>query len=195
MKTIKFSFIALLLACAPLFFTSCDEIDKLTYVEVELGEVPFEIPLDLQPTILRSTNENEFISFSGKSEPLNLQSSLFKGLQDYDVSSVVFIVTEVNFRITTTSKSGTTVIDFTSNATGAGKELSYTKEGSIDLGLEYGDAKLTEYMKDIFSAIQGNKTVTVNVAGQTDIIPSEIDGAEVTIITMIPTIKAKIKVI
>ena len=194
MKTIKFSFIALLLACVTLFFASCDEIDELTTVEVELGEVPFEIPLDLQPSTLKSTNE--FVSFSGKSEPLNLQSNMFQKLQDYDVSSVVFIVTEVKIRITTTSESGgTTVTDFTSEATGAGKELSYTKEGNIDLGVEYGDTKLTEYIKSIFSAIQGNKTVVVNVAGKTDIVPSEIDGAELTVVTMIPTIKAKVKVI
>ena len=196
MKTIKFSFIALVLACVTLFFASCDEIDELTTVEVELGEVPFEIPLDLQPSTLRSTTENEFVSFSGKSEPLSLQNSMFQKLQDYDVSSVVFIVTEVKIRITTTSESGgTTVTDFTSEATGAGKELSYTKEGNIDLGIEYGDAKLTEYMKSIFSAIQDKKTVVVNVAGQTDIVPSEIDGAELTVVTMIPTIKAKVKVI
>ena len=85
--------------------------------------------------------------------------------------------------------------DFTSNTTGAGTVLNYTKEGNINLGAEFGDPKLTDYMKSIFSAIQSNKTVIVNVKGETDIVPSEISGGEITVVTMIPTLKAKIKFI
>ena len=177
-----------------MFFASCDKIDNLTSEEIELGEVSIDIPVDFNsPSTLKSANE--FVSFSGQSLPLNLQSSMFQKIQDYNVSSIVFIVTDVKIKITTTGESGTTVKDFTSNTTGAGNVFSYKKEGNINLGVEFGDTKLTDYMKSIFAAIQSNKTVIVDVAGQTDIDPSKISEGEITVVTMIPTLKAKIKFI
>ena len=198
MKTIKFSVITLFLACVPLFFASCDKIKDLTTIEVELGKVSFDIPLEFDAkqssSLLKSVNA-EFARFSGQSEPLNLQSDMFEELSEYSGSSIVFLVSEVKLKITTTGESGTIVKDFSSITTGADKDLNYTKEGTIDLETEYSDAALTTYIKDVFSAIQDNKTIVVNVEGKTDIVPSGINGAEVTVITIIPTLKAKIKLL
>ena len=195
MKKIGFSFLTLILACAPLFFASCDKIDKLTTVEVELGEVPFDIKLNLDAdkTSARVKTAN-FVSFSGTSAPISLESAMFEKLDKYDIGSVVLLVTEVKVKITTTSESGTVVKDFTSSVTGA-EIASYTKSGEIDLNFEYGDLALTKYMKDIFAAVQNNKTVTIAVSGQTDIVPSEIEGATIAVATIIPTLTAEVKLL
>ena len=196
MKKIRFSLLTIILGCISLLFTSCDKIDEMSTVKVELGEVPFDIPLDFEEvkSFQMERKGVEFVSFSGKSAPISLESNMFKELGKYDVGSVVLLVTEVKIRITTTSDSGTTVRDFTSSVTGA-EIQSYKKEGDIDLKKNYSDAALTEYMKKIFTAVQNKKTIVVNVSGQTDIIPSEIEDATVTVATIIPTLTAEVKLL
>ena len=195
MKKTRCIFFTLLFVCTPLFFTSCDDlVDDFTTIPVDLGEVPFEIPLTLDADDgLRSANSDDMVSFSGSSGPISLQSEMFERLQEYSGSPIVLLVSDVKIRITTTGESGTKVKDFTTSATGAGKELSFSKEGSIDMETDFSDPKLTEYMKEILLAIQGNKTVSIDVAGLTDIVASEIEGAEVGLVSIIPSLTAEIK--
>ena len=195
MKKVSFSFLAILFGCASLFFTSCDKIEEKATVKVELGEVPFDIPLNFEDSKSYQMKRTgvEFVSFSGKSTPISLESDMFKELGN-NVGSVVLLVTDVKIKITTTSASGTTVRDFTSSVTGA-EIQSYTKGGDINLGENYSDNALTEYMKKIFAAVQNKKEVVVNISGQTDIVSSEIEGATVTVATIIPTLTAEVKLL
>ena len=195
MKKVSISFLSILFGCFSLFFTSCDKIEEKATVKVDLGEVPFEIPLNFEASKSAQMKRTgvEFVSFSGKSAPISLESDMFKELGN-NVGSVVLLVTDVKIKIETASESGTIVRDFTSSVTGA-EIQSYIKEGDIDLEKDYSDAALTEYMKKIFTAVQDKKSVVVNVSGQTDIVPSEIEGATATIVTIIPTLTAEVKLL
>ena len=199
MKKTKFILFSFLLVCTPLFFTSCDElIDDFTTIEVPLEDVIFNIPLELDlnspsnSSQLRSVNA-DYVSFSGNSGPINLQSEMFGNLQEYIDSPIVLLVSDVKIRITTTSESGTRVRDFTTTTTGTGKSLSYQKDGSIDMGEDFSDPELTKYVKEILLAIQDSKTVSIDIAGLTDIVPSEIKETDVTLVSIIPSLKAEIK--
>ena len=197
MKNIKLIIAAIVLTCTHLFITSCDEVSSPS-IKVDLGEFPFIIPLDLEnenPASDLKSASAELVSFSGKSAPINLDNEMFNKLNAYEYSSVVFIVSDVKVKITVSDNSGTIVKDFTATATGNGDKFTYKKEGNIDLGTEYSDAQLTKYMKDVFAAIQNNKTMVIDVSGQTDIVPSEIEGATLTVATIIPTISAEIQLL
>ena len=197
MKNIKLIIAAIVLTCTHLFTTSCDEVGSPS-IKVDLGEFPIEIPLDLEnenpASDLKSASAG-FTSFSGKSVPINLQSEMFEKLNDYEYGSVVFIVSEVKVRITTSDESGTIVKDFTAIATGNGDKFTYNSEDDIDLATDYRDDKLTKYMKDVFIAIQNNKTMVIDISGQTDIVPSGIEGATITVATIIPTLSAEIQLL
>ena len=201
MKKIKFISL-ILLVCTPLFFISCDDlIDDFTTFPVELGDVQFDIPLELvsndspaQSSQLRNAN---YVSFSGNSGEINLQSDMFKTLGDskYQGGAITLLVDSVKIRIGVTDKSGKTVSNFTSITAikGSEEEFTYSEDGPIDMGKEFSNAELTKYMKDIFAAIQNNKTVSIDVAGVTNIVPSEIEGVDLALVTIIPYLKAEIK--
>ena len=91
MKKFKLNFFALAILFAPLFFFSCDKIDKLTTVKVDLGEVPFTIPIELdadKTSLQMKRTSADLVSFSGKSAPINLESDMFAKLNEYDFGSV-----------------------------------------------------------------------------------------------------------
>ena len=201
MKKINVSFFAILFFCAPLFFVSCDKIEELTTVNVELGDVDFDIPLnfdeaEISPAQMKRTDAGDFVTFSGRSVPINLDSPMFNQLKNYQCSSIVFTISEVKVKISTTTESGTVIKDFTSTTTsGTEKILDYTKEGNINLGVSYSDANLTQYMKDIFLAVQDNKTVVVDASGLTDIVPSEITETDIVVASITLKLKAEIKLL
>jgi len=200
MKKTKSIFFTLLLACTPLFFTSCDDlIDDFTTIEIPLDDVRFDIPLLLdsddspaQSSQLRSAN---YVSFSGNSGEINLQNEMFSALGGYQSSAITLLVESVKIRITTENESGTTVKDFTSTTAikGSNDKFTYSKEGIIDMGKDFSDDELTKYMAGIFTAIQNDKTVSIDVAGLTDIVLSEIEGVDLAFVTIIPSLKAEIK--
>ena len=199
MKKVIFSFFTLCFICTSLFIVSCDKIDDLTTIPVELGDISFVIPLnvdsDKTPAQAKSMSvADDFISFSGQSQKISLQDEIFEKINGYNFSSVTFIVTDVTIKITVSDESGTIVRNFTSTVTGADIE-PYIKESNINLGEDFKDSKLTTYMRNIFTAIQNEKEVVINVSGETDIVPSGVEGATIAIATIIPTIKAEIKLL
>ena len=201
MKKIKFAFGVLCFMCVPLFFVSCN-LKDLTTIDVPIGKVEIKIPVDFSATSpapmgskinLASTN---FIAFSGKSAPINLEDNMFHNLQNYLGDQITIIVTDVKIQVTVSNTSGTIVRNFTSKTKEEAAVLyNYAKSGNADLGVEFSDSNLTNYAKNIFLAIQNGKTVTIEAAGETDIDMSEITGATVAIVTVIPTLKAQVKLL
>ena len=201
MKKVGFIFLVFLLVCTPLLFTSCDAlVDDFTTVEIPLDDVQFDIPIKLdlsdskQSSQLKRTNVG-LVPFFGESDKINLQSDMFGGIQEYSDYKFSLLVSDVKIQITTTDKSGTRVSDFITTTTGTKKSFSYKKEGTIDIGTDYSDDDLTEYTKKIVLAIQEGKTVSIDAAGLTDIIPAEIEEAEIAVISIIPSITAEVKLI
>lgn len=195
MKTIKFIFFSLCFVAAVSFY-SCEDLGNGEgTIEVELDDVSFDIPVDLSSDAsLRSANA-DFTSFSGQSGPISLQSAMFEKIKGYSASAIVLVVSDVKVKITTTSESGTTVKEFTSNTLENGSTLySYEAGDDIELNKDFSDAELTKYMKNILLAIQSGKTVNIDVAGLTDIVPSAIEGVDLTVVSIIPTLTAKISV-
>ena len=201
MKRTKFIFSTLLVICSSLLFTSCDDLlNDFNTFEMDLGEVSFNIPIELDPnsSSLSSSQLNnirtDVVSFSGNSGPISLQSDMFKDLREYSNSPITLLVSGVKIRVTTTSESGRMIRDFTATTTGTVEKLVYQKEDPIYIETDFVDPELTEYMKEVFLAIQDNKTVSIDVAGLTDIIPSETEETDVTTISIIPRLKAEIKI-
>ena len=200
MKKIQVVFGILCFVFAPLFFASCDAIKDFSTIDVPIGTVEINIPLDLSsaaasPMSLRmNAAGNEFVTFSGESQPISLQDEMFHSIQSYLGDQITLIVTDVKIKITVTDGSGTVIKGFTSTTKEAAEILcNYTKDGDINLGEDFSDRDFTTYAKTIFTAIQNGKTITIGAAGETDIDPSEITGATVAVATIIPTLKAEIK--
>ena len=203
MKKVQVVFGILCFVCVSLFFTSCDKVKDLATIDVPIGTVEIKIPLDFSsiPSSAPMSSKinlasSDFIAFSGKSAPINLQNSMFSNLQGYLGDQITLIVTDVKIKITVSNSSGTIVRSFTSTTKEASEVLySYAKDGNANLGEEFSDSKLTSYAKNIFTAIQNGKTITVETAGETNIDLSEITGATIAVATIIPTLKAEVKLL
>ena len=207
MKKVVFSFFTLCFFCTPLFFASCDKvkdkIDEFSTVEVELGEVSFDIPLSLDAekasSQIKRMDTDGFVPFSGQSKEISLNSSMFGDLQKYNGNQITLLVSSVTIKITVSNGSGTIVKDFTTTA--KEKDVaeilsSYNKSEEISLGGNgFSDSKLTAYMANIFTAIQDGKTVVVDAKGKTNIVPDDIEEATVAVATIIPTLKAEVKLL
>jgi len=187
--------------CIPLFFVSCNIKDLMT-IDVPIGKVEIKIPVDfsaIYPASMESKinfASTNFIAFSGESAPINLEDNIFHNLQNYLGDQITIIVTDVTIKVTVPNTSGTIVRSFTSKTKEEAEVLyNYAKNGNADLGEEFRDSNLTNYAKNIFEAIQNGKTVTIEAAGETNIDMSEITDATVAVVTVIPTLKAQVKLL
>ena len=202
MKTIKLLFLILITLSIPFAFTSCEE-DGLT-TEIELSDVSFDIPLSfdnsnsLDDSNFKNSTVENFHSFSGKSDPINLQSAIFSELDNNLIKSVQFIIKSVYIQVTPVAGTtgGTSVRNFKSKYTEGETVLKTFSVGeTIDLSTKYESAELYKYLSGFFDGIQNNQTLVIDVNGETDIVPSEISQTEFGVITIIPTITAKIQLL
>ena len=197
MKKNQIAFWILCLACTSLLLVSCDKVKDWATIDVPIGEFSIDIPVDFvsAPAGVNKVKsaEVEFVPFYGQSDPVNLES--FGELNKYLGDQISLLVSDISIKITVTNGSGTTVRNLAS-ATKAGAETlkNYTKAGNIDLGQDFSDIDLTNYVKDFFKAVQDGKTVVADAAGETDIVYEEITGAS-TVITILATLKAEVKLL
>lgn len=171
MKTKVFS-IVLLAISAAFLLTSCDESPAIT---IELGEVSLDMPLELDSDEasekmmkLRSyTEEDGTHTFHGKLESLSLDDAMFDEIQSYidakdDIKFVLstiklFVSSDFEYKIT----------NFTSTTVGLTEEYTFSKD-EISINKEYTDKALTEYINNIFSAIQSGENFGIEVSGTVD---------------------------
>jgi hypothetical protein len=197
MKAIKFIFFSVLMFSASYLFIACDAIEKATTVEIPIDlsfNIPFSLDSKSDVRALRSGNEESLTHFSGVST-ISLDSPQFAKLKEYKDFPITLLISNVKIKITVKDGSGTTVKDFESLAKIDTTLLaSYTK-AEADLGIEFSDPALTNYLKTIITSVQTGKTVTVSVSGNTDINPSETEGVEVGFISIIGTITAQVSLL
>ncbi|GHT52514.1 hypothetical protein FACS189440_22050 [Bacteroidia bacterium] len=190
MKTIKLISLSVLVILLPFLFTGCDAVDKLTTINIPL-DAAFDIPFSVDPE-LRSTSDDPFYHFSGEST-ISLNSPGFNQLSNYKGLPISLLLTDVKLKVTSKDGSGTTVKNFASSTKeGTTSIANYTKEAPVSLNTEFSEVALTNYLKKAITAVQDGKTVTLDVNGDTDIVPSEIEGVEVGVVTLICTITAQV---
>jgi hypothetical protein len=201
MKTIKSIFWGALVIGLPFLFTTCDVVDKFTTIEIPLKNFPIDIPFTSTSSVAVSSDPNlkslkaefpDLYSFGGE-YMLNLNDPGFANLQEYKNSPITLVLTDVKLKITPKNDEGTTVKDFTSSSKIGENTLStYKKEGFIDMKTEYTDQALTNYLKKAFASVQDGKSVNIDISGYSDILPSEIEGVEIGLVSIVCSITAQI---
>lgn len=201
MKAIKQFFILFAVFFASISIPSCTENDSVA--DIDLGEIPLEIPIFFdtsENTTLATTNDDNFRPFVGKINGLNLKdSTFFAGITEFYNLPKQISIKNVRIQI---KKEGnlkgskvkgfttTTYNDFNGNVIAA-----YEKgEKVIDfIDTEFfTDSKLTNYVKNIFTALEEDKTVNIEISGVTDIEADE-EGIQIGIINILVEVSANIE--
>lgn len=191
MKTINYLLPFLLAGLFFVSFSACED----EYTEVKIGKgITISIPVTAETDALKEDTQDKFYTFSGVSQPISMDDDIFNSLKDYPISDIQLLVKGVTVKVTKKQgQGGTSVKDFSSATTqGSTTIANYSMTGTINLGEEFSEEKLTAYVQSVFEAIQNRKTVKIEVSGETDIIPVS-SGVEIAVITIVPDLYLKYK--
>ncbi|MDL2265599.1 hypothetical protein LJC57_10565 [Parabacteroides sp. OttesenSCG-928-G07] len=159
-----------ILSLTMLFFltsTSCSLIDDLIHKDISIDEFALEIPVTLD----QLKSDDNWRTFTGAYENLNIDHPRLKALKEYKDYKFDLIVEKVTVEMANPEivDSGLGIKDFICTASTINKDYSTPNGRIIDITERFSDRELANFVQNVLRGVQDRKTIDLSVTGKTDV--------------------------